>query len=62
MELFFSLVLLLVLDLTVASRSDQVVEEELFIVHLPDARTLAHFQFSVTWDMHPLVLAQDFKG
>lgn len=44
---------------TATSLSDQVVKEDLFIMDLPDARTLAHFQFSVTW---PLLLAQDFKG
>lgn len=60
MKLFSLLVLFL--DLTLASHSGQVVEEELFIVHLPDGRTMTHFQFSVQWDMHPLILVQDFKG
>ena len=54
--------LVLALNLVSASLSGQRVEEELFIVHLPDARTMAHFQFSVTWNIHPLVLAEDFKG
>ena len=54
--------LVLALGVTLGSCSGQAVEEELFIVHLPDSRTMAHFQFSITWDMHPLILAQNFKG
>lgn len=42
--------------------ADQAVREDLYIKHLPDARTVGHFQFSVTWDTHPLTFAQDFKG
>ena len=62
MILFSFFLLVLFLDLTLASRSDQTVKEDLSIVHLPDARTMAHFQFSVTWEIHPIVLAQGFKG
>ena len=46
----------------VASFDDQKVEEDLYIMHLPDGRTAAHFQFSVTWDVHPLMFTRDFKG
>ncbi len=45
-----------------SSHNDQVVEEDLSIVHLSDARTMAHFQFTTTWDLHPLTLPQKFKG
>lgn len=45
-----------------ASSSGQKLEEDLFITHLPDARVMAHFTFTATWDLHPLMFAQDFKG
>lgn len=44
-----------------ASLSGQNVEENLFITHLPDARIMGHFQFSATWDSHPLKFADDYK-
>lgn len=48
--------------LLAVTHSDQVLKEDLFITHLPDSRTLAHFEFSVTWSVHPLTLAEGFKG
>ena len=46
----------------VTSQGNQLAEEGLSILHLPDARTVAHFQFTTTWDLHPMTLAQEFKG
>ena len=57
-----TILFLTVLLVATSSLNDQVVKEDLFITHLPDARIAAHFEFSATWDIHPLILAQDFKG
>jgi hypothetical protein len=63
MEMVVWWVLLSVLLLgSEASFEDQTLREDLFIKHLPDARVMAHFEFSVTWDVHPLIFAGDSRG
>ena len=44
------------------SQGGQRAEEDLSVVHLPDARTVAHFEFTTTWDLHPLALVKKFQG
>lgn len=45
-----------------SSYNDQTVDEDLYITHLPDARTLAHFVFRIQWDIHPLLFSEPFQG
>jgi len=43
-------------------RRSQRYSEELFLKHLPDGRVSATFQFTTTWDVHPLDLSQTSNG
>lgn len=44
------------------SLGEQLVEEDVFISHLPDARVMAHFEFKTTWHVHPLLFSQRHRG
>ena len=43
-------------------RRSQRYSEELFLKHLPDGRVSATFQFTTTWDVHPLDISQPSNG
>ena len=41
---------------------EQDFTELLFLKHLPDGRVLASFEFTTTWDIHPLTFTQPHTG
>ena len=41
---------------------EQDFAEQLFLKHLPDGRVLASFEFTTTWDIHPLTFTQPHAG
>ena len=43
-------------------RRSQRYSEELFLKHLPDGRVSAIFQFTTTWDVHPLDISRPSNG
>ena len=63
METFFQLFLTVSLLLRgTLSFDEQLVEEDVFISHLPDAHVMAHFEFKTTWRIHPKLFPQRNKG
>jgi len=44
------------------SYDEQLVEEDLFISHLPDAHVMAHLEFKTSWRIHPRLFPQRNRG